>query len=50
MRTYCVWYRPIWGQFTRYCEYVQASSIEQAKIKFYCSAAGNNCQEIILIE
>jgi hypothetical protein len=44
---YEVWYRPIWGQMTRYCERVRASSIRQAEIKFYCTEAGDNCQEII---
>lgn len=49
MKTYEVWYFPIWGQFTRYCERVKASSIRQAEIKFYLTKAGDNCQRIIQI-
>lgn len=48
--TYIVWYKPIWGQMTRYAEYVKASTYEQAKIKFYCTKAGDNCAGIICIE
>ena len=44
---YEVWYKPIWGQMTRYCERVKASSVRQAEIKFYCTEAGDNCYEII---
>ena len=50
MRTYFIWYKPIWGTFTRMCEHVKASSAQQAEVKFYLSKAGDNCQEIILIE
>ena len=44
---YEIIYKPIWGNFTRYVEYVSASSARQAEIKFYSSEAGDNCQRII---
>jgi len=50
MGTYAIWYRPVWGQMTRYVEYVKANNARQAEIKFYATSAGDNCQSIILIE
>ena len=50
MKTYIIWYAPIWGQFTRYSKTIKAACIRQAEIKFYSSDAGDNCQEIITIE
>lgn len=50
MYRYAIWYRPIWGQFTKMCEYVKASSSRQAEMKFYSTEAGDNCASIILIE
>jgi hypothetical protein len=50
MGTYAIWYRPVWGQMTRYVEYVKANNGRQAEIKFYATRAGDNCQSIILIE
>jgi hypothetical protein len=49
MYIYEVWYKPIWGQMTRYCERVKASTAKQAEIKFYATPAGDNCYEIIEI-
>jgi hypothetical protein len=50
MNTYAIWYSPIWGQMTRYCEYVKASSQRHAEMKFYGTKAGDNCQSILQIE
>ena len=50
MYNYAIWYAPIWGQFTRYVEYVKASNSRQAEIKFYATQAAENCYEILIIE
>lgn len=50
MGTYAIWYEPVWGQMTRYCEYVRANNKRQAEIKFYATSAGDNCQNILVIE
>lgn len=50
MYQYAIWYAPIWGQMTRYCEYVRASNEEQAVMKFYGTKSGDNCAEILIVE
>ncbi len=50
MKTYAIWYVPIWSRFTRRSEYVKASSARHAEIKFYSTKASDNCQEILIIE
>jgi len=50
MKTYIIWYSPVWGTFSRYSKTIKASSKEHAISKFYCSDAGDNCQQIIEIE
>jgi len=47
MYRYVFIYEPVWGRFTQMVEYVMASNPEAAKIKFYLSDAGNNCNRII---
>lgn len=49
MYRYVFVYEPVWGVFTRMVEYVMANNIEQAKIKFYNTEAGDNCMRIISI-
>jgi hypothetical protein len=49
MYRYVFLYEPVWGVFTQMVEYVMANSIEQAKIKFYSTEAGNNCARLIEI-
>ena len=50
MKNFAIWYRPIWGQFTRYCKYVKAMNYEHAEIKFYGTKEADNCQSILIIE
>jgi transcription initiation factor IIF auxiliary subunit len=47
MYRYVFIYEPVWGCFTRMVEYVFANNQEQAKIKFYLTEAGDNCNRII---
>jgi len=49
MFRFAIWYAPIWGQMTRYVEYVMASNTDHAVMKFYGTDAGDNCFEIIEI-
>ena len=50
MRTYAIWYVQVWGQMSRVCKYVQASSFNHAEMKFYGTKASDNCLRIIKIE
>ena len=49
MYRYVFVYEPVWGVFTQMVEYVMANNVEQAKIKFYNTEAGDNCMRIISI-
>ena len=49
MKEYAVWYRPIWGTFTRYVEYVEGCNQEHAMSRFY-ARCGDNCDAILLVE
>lgn len=50
MRDWIIYYEPMWSQFSRLSKVVKANSEEQAKMKFYCSKEGDNCQSIIDIQ
>jgi len=50
MRKFIIYYEPYWSQFSRLSKVVNASTQEQAIMKFYHSKEGDNCQRILNIE